>query len=153
MHLNRRANFSAQFDSIFFHLFSFLFFFLWFKSQEKLYFCDNTRASNFAKSSLGGAVLLYAPFSPHRSDPKKLLFAYCWRVWTCHSHKVHPPSAKSHHLVMVAEGTLANYAGLEISTLLCAPAAEAICSGTVFSGNKAPLFPAEWDQPQVWSSR
>lgn len=51
----------------------------------------------------------------------------------------HPPLAKLHYSEMVAERTLANYAGLEITTLPCTPAAEAVYSGAVFSGNKAIL--------------
>lgn len=89
--------------------------------------------------------------SPQIGAPERSLSA-CWEQPPfLHSHMAHPPQQPSPHSAVWAERTLANYAGLKITTLPCCPAAGPICVGPVVRGNKVP--PVEPGRPQVWIYR
>lgn len=88
---------------------------------------------------------------PQIGAPERSLSA-CWEQPPfLYSHMAHPPQQPSPHSAVWAERTLANYAGLKITTLPCCPAAGPICVGPVVRGNKVP--PVEPGRPQVWSYR
>lgn len=89
--------------------------------------------------------------SAHTGAPESSLSARWERPPFLHSHMAHPPQQPSPHSAVWAERTLANYAGLKITTLPCFPAAGPICVGPVVRGNKVP--PVEPGRPQVWSYR
>lgn len=50
----------------------------------------------------------------------------------------HPPWQPPPHSAVWTERTLANYAGLKITTLLCSPAAGRICVGPVVKREQSP---------------
>lgn len=88
---------------------------------------------------------------PQIRAPERSLSA-CWeQPLSRHSHMAHPPQQSPPHSAVWAERTLANYAWLKITSLLCSPAAGPICVGPVVRGNKVP--PVEPGRPQVWSYR
>lgn len=76
--------------------------------------------------------------SPQPAAPERPLSS-CWeQPLSHHSHMAHPPWQPPPHSMVWAERTLANYAGLKITTLLCSPAAGPICVGPVVKREQSP---------------